>query len=156
MTTTAKASSLSFEPLGICSSFQATKLSSRSLTKHTCLIMRWSCVSYSPFTYPTTSLESHRTMIFFEDTDVTRLIPARITSYLVSLLDMGKSNHMACSILSPVGALSCKPTLALVFRDAPSTLRIHQPALFVSTSRLGISAKKSASKCPFNAKRGLY
>ena len=51
---------------------------------------------------------------FFEDTDVVRLILARIASYFLSLLDTGKFNRMACSILSPVGALSCKPTLAPV------------------------------------------
>ena len=45
-------------------------------------------------------------MLFFEDTDVARSIPARIASYSVSLLDAGKSNPMACSIHSPIGALS--------------------------------------------------
>ena len=38
-------------------------------------------------------------MIFSEDTDIARLILARIASYSVSLLDAGKSSHMACSIL---------------------------------------------------------
>ena len=64
-------------------------------------------------------------MIFSEDTDVMRSILARIASYSVSLLDAGKSSRMACSILSPIGALSCKPTPALVCREAPSTLRTH-------------------------------
>ena len=44
------------------------------------------------------------------DRGVTRLIPARIASNSVSLLDAGKSTHMACSATSQVGALSCKPT----------------------------------------------
>ena len=48
--------------------------------------------------------------IFSEDTDVARLIPARISSYLVSLLDAEKSSRMACSIISHVGALGCKLT----------------------------------------------
>ena len=43
-----------------------------------------------------------------------RSIPTRIASYSVSLLDVGKSSCMACYILYPVGALSCKPTPALV------------------------------------------
>ena len=73
-------------------------------------------------------------MIFSEDMDVARLIPTRITSYSVSLLDAGKSSRMACSIISPTGALSCKPTPAPVCREAPSTLRIHQPALPRSAS----------------------
>ena len=51
-------------------------------------------------------------MIFSEDTKVARLILAKITSYSVSLLEAGKSSHMAYSILYPVGALSCNPTLA--------------------------------------------
>ena len=46
-------------------------------------------------------------MIFSEDTNIARSIPASIASYSVSLLNAGKSNRMACSILSPVGALSC-------------------------------------------------
>ena len=73
-------------------------------------------------------------MIFSEDTDVVRSIPTRFASYSVSLLDAGKSSHKACSILSPVGALSCKPTPTPVCREAPSTLRIHQPTLLGSAS----------------------
>ena len=91
-------------------------------------------------------------MIFSEDTDVARSILARIASYSVSLLDVGKSSRMACSIISPVGALSCKPTPAPVCREASSTLRIHQPELSGSTSYWGISTKKSSNICPFNAK----
>ena len=41
---------------------------------------------------------------FYDDTDCTRSTPARIASYSVSLLDVGKSSRMACSTLSPVGA----------------------------------------------------
>ena len=51
-------------------------------------------------------------MSFYEDIDFARSIPAMITSYSVSLLDAGKSSRMACSIISPVGALSCKLTSA--------------------------------------------
>ena len=54
-------------------------------------------------------------MIFSEDTDVAKSIPTRISSYSVSLLDAGKSSYMACSILSPIGALICKPTPAPIF-----------------------------------------
>ena len=73
-------------------------------------------------------------MSFYEDTDFARLTLARIASYSVSLLDTGKSSRMTYSILSPVRALSYKPTLAPIWREAPSTLRIHQPVLFVSIS----------------------
>ena len=52
-------------------------------------------------------------MIFFEDTEIERSILARIASYSASLLDAGKSNRIVCSILSSVGALSCKPISTL-------------------------------------------
>ena len=64
-------------------------------------------------------------MIFSKDTEVARSILAKIASYSASLLDAGKSDRIAYSILSSVGALSCKPTLAPVCQEAPSTLRIH-------------------------------
>ena len=95
-------------------------------------------------------------MIFSEDTDIARSIPVRIASYSASLLDGGKSNCITCSILSSIGALSCKPTSAPLYREAPSTLRIHQSALPKLASYWGISAKKFANICPFIAKRGLY
>ena len=62
---------------------------------------------------------------FSDDTNYARLTPARIASYLVSLLDAGKFSRMACSTISPIGALSCKPTPAPVWREASSTLRVH-------------------------------
>ena len=64
-------------------------------------------------------------MIFSQDTEIVKSIPAKIASYSVSLLDARKLNRMAYSILSSVGALSVKPTLAHIFREAPSTLRVH-------------------------------
>ena len=118
--------------------------------------MHWSRVSYSPFTCLTTSWESLCMMIFSKDTKLARFIWARIASYSASLLDAGKSNHIACSILSPIGALSCKLTLAPICREATPTLRIHQSTLPESTSCCGISAKKSINIYPFIAKRGLY
>ena len=53
-------------------------------------------------------------MIFSEDTEIVSSISARIASHLGSLLDTRKSNHITCSIFSPVGALSCKLTPASV------------------------------------------
>ena len=50
----------------------------------------------------------------FEDMETVRSILARISSYSASFLEAGKSNHLAFFILSPIRALSCKPTLALV------------------------------------------
>ena len=95
-------------------------------------------------------------MSFSKDTDFARSTSARIASYLISLLDAGKSSLMAYSIFSPVGALSFKPTPTPVWQEASYTLRIHQPALPWSTSSWGSSTIKSTNICPFNARRGLY
>ena len=53
-------------------------------------------------------------MSFYEDSEFARSIPARIASYLVSLLDTRKFSRMACSILSLVGALRCNSTPASI------------------------------------------
>ena len=95
-------------------------------------------------------------MIFSKDTEIARSIPVRIALYSASLFDARKSNHLTCCILSPIGALSCKPIPSPVFLEAPSTLRIHQSALSKSPSCWGIFAKKSVNICPFIAKQGLY
>ena len=88
MATVAKASAFLFESLGICSSFQAKKLPNHCLTRLAYLTMCWSCISYSSFTCPTTSLELLRMMSFSDDTDFARSTPTRIASYSVSLLDV--------------------------------------------------------------------
>ena len=49
-------------------------------------------------------------VVFYENMKIARSISARVASYSASLLDVGKSNRIACSILSLIGALSCKPT----------------------------------------------
>ena len=73
-------------------------------------------------------------IIFSEDTKIARSIPTMIASYSASLLEAGKSIRMACSIISPIGALSCNSSPALVCHEAPSTFRVHQLELsnFVS------------------------
>ena len=52
---------------------------------------------------------------FSNDTDCAISTLARIASYSVLLLDAGKSSRMACSTLSPFGALSYKSTPAPVW-----------------------------------------
>ena len=71
-------------------------------------------------------------MIFSEDTEIAIL--AMIASYSASLLEAEKSKRMAYSIISPVGALICSLNPASVYREAPSTFRVHQLELsdFVS------------------------
>ena len=73
-------------------------------------------------------------IIFLKDTEIARSIPAMIASYSTSLLEEGKSKRMACSIISPVGALSSNPRPAPVFHEAPSTFRAHQLELYGSIS----------------------
>ena len=73
-------------------------------------------------------------MIFSEDMEIARSSLAMITSYSASLLEAGKFNRMACSMTSPVGALSCSSRPVPVCREAPSTFRVHQPELFGSIS----------------------
>ena len=69
-------------------------------------------------------------MIFSEDTEIERSIPATIASYSASLLEAMKSRHMACSIISLVKALSCNPSPTLVCHEVPSTFRVYQSELF--------------------------
>ena len=66
---------------------------------------------------------------FSEDTEIPRSIPTMIASYSGSLLEAGKSKRMVYSIISPIGALSCSPNPALVYREASSTFKVHQPEL---------------------------
>ena len=72
-------------------------------------------------------------IIFSEDMEIARSIPAMIASYSASLLEARKSKRMACSIISLVGALSCSPNLTLLYHEAPSTFRVHQLELSDST-----------------------
>ena len=81
-------------------------------------------------------------MSFSGDTYFARSIPTIIASYSVSLLNVGKSSCMACYIFPPVRDLSCKLTPTPVWRETPSTLKIHQSAPSWSTSGWGSFAKK--------------
>ena len=69
-------------------------------------------------------------MIFSEDTEIVWLSSAIIASYSTSLLEVGKSKHMACSIFSPFGASSCSLSPTPVYCEAPSIFKVHQPKLY--------------------------
>ena len=62
-------------------------------------------------------------------------------SYSISLLKVKKLRLIACSMTSPVGALSCNPRSAPVCRETPSTFRItnqsHLAPPLVEESLLG-------------------
>ena len=73
-------------------------------------------------------------IIFSEDTEIARAIPAMMALYLALLLEAEKSKRMACSIISLVEALSYSPRPAPVCREAPSTFRVYQPDPFGSIS----------------------
>ena len=59
-------------------------------------------------------------MIFSEDTEIAKLSPAMISSYSASLLEAEKFRRMACSMTSPVRALSCNLRPVPVCCEAPS------------------------------------
>ena len=88
-------------------------------------------------------------IIFSEDKEILMSILAMMASYSASLLEEGKSKCMACSIISLVEALSCSPRPSPVFREAPSTFRVHQLDSSSSVSCLGIYAKNSGRYLPF-------
>ena len=87
-------------------------------------------------------------MRFSKDTNFARSTPTNIASYSVSLLDGRKPSRMAYSILSPIGALSFKPTPAPVWREEVPISRIHQLALPWSASNWGSYVKKYAKLAP--------
>ena len=65
-------------------------------------------------------------IIFSEDTEIARSILAMMSSYSASLFETEKSKHMACFIISPVGALSCSPRPTPVCHEAAFKFRVHQ------------------------------
>ena len=140
----------------MCSSFQVEKLAKRCLTRVTYFSIRGSRDSYSAFTCPTTNWESLRIMSLSVDITAASPIPARMASYSNSLFEALKPSRIACSILSLLEDFSCRPMPAPVYRDAPSTLRVHQLKLSVHVLVWGISTRKSARTCPFLANLGLY
>ena len=70
--------------------------------------------------------------IFSKDTEIARSSPAIIASYSASLLEEGKSKCMAYSITYPVGASSCSPSMAPVYREALSTFRTTSQSCLTS------------------------
>ena len=73
-------------------------------------------------------------MIFSEDIEIAWSSLAMITSYSASLLEAGKFKRMGCSMISPIGALSCSPRRAPACHEPPSTFRVHQPKFSNSIS----------------------
>ena len=146
--TEARASALSLQSLGMCSSFQIGNLLKHCLTRSTYFTIRGSRDSNSSFTCPTTNWESLRTRSLLVDRVAASSSPTRMASYSDSLLEALNPSRIAYSILSPDEDLNCKPMLAPVCLDAPSMLSIHQSELSMRASVWGSSAMKSASTYP--------
>ena len=104
--TTAKASALSLESLGTCSSFQAERVLNLHLTREAYFAIRGALDSNSTLTCPTTSCESLRINRLLAPTARASLTPAIMASYSDSLLEAAKPKRTACSILSPVGEVN--------------------------------------------------
>ena len=140
----------------MCSNFQDEKLPKRCLTRVTYFAIRGSWDSYSAFSCLTTNWESLRIISLSVDITTASSIPTRMASYSDSLFEALKPSRIAYLILSPLEDFSCRPMLAPVCRDAPSTLRVHQSKLSEHVLVWGIYARKSARTYPFLAKLGLY
>ena len=154
--TTAKASALSLQSRGTCSSFQAERVFNFDLTRDVYFTIRGSLDSNSALTYPTTSCESLRTERLSTPMASSSSSTAIMALYSDSLLVELKPNRTACSILSPVGEVNTRPMPAPVCLEAPSTLSAHQPVSSGQVSGYRISAMKSAKTCPFFESLSLY
>ena len=154
--TTAKASALSLRSLGISSSFQPKRALSLCLTKEAYFVIRDSLDSNYVLTCPITSCESLLIRRFSAPTARASSTPAIMASYSNSLLVASKPKWTACSILSQVGEVNCRPIPTPDCLEAPLTQRIHQPSLFGRVLCYGSSARKSAKTCPFLESLSLY
>ena len=154
--TAAKASALSLESLGTCSSSQVERVSNFYLTREAYFAIRGSLDSNSALTCPTTNSESLRIERLSAPTVSASSRSAIKASYSDSLLEALKPKRAACSIISPVGEVNCKPMSAPDCLEAPSTQRVHLPFSSEQVSGYEISAMKSAKTCPFFESLGLY
>ena len=152
----AKASAFSLRSIGTCSSFLAERVLSLCLTKEAYFIIRDSLDSYSALTCLTTSCESLRIRRLLAPTTRASSTPATNASYSELLLEASKPKRTACSILSLVGEVNCRPIPAPDCLEAPSTQRIHWSPLFGRILCCGSFARKLAKTCPFLESLSLY
>ena len=110
----------------------------------------------SALTCPTTSRESLRIKRLLAPTASASSNPTIMASYSDSLFKVLKPKRKACSILSPIGEVNCRPIPAPECLEALSKQRVHRPLLSGQVLGCGISARKSAKTCPFFASLGLY
>ena len=127
--TKAKASALSLQSLGMCSSFQTGKLLKHCFTRDTYFTIRGSRDSNSSLTWPTTNWESLQMRSLSADKVAASSSPARMASYSDSFLEAPNPSRIAYSILSLDRDLNYKPMPAPVCLYTPSMLSIHQSEL---------------------------
>ena len=144
----AKASTLSLESLGTCSSSQVERVFNFCLTREAYFSIWGSLDSNSALTCPIISCESLRIERLSAPTASASSRPVIKALYSDSLLEALKPKSIACSIRSPVGKVNCRPMPALDCLEAPSTQRVHLPFSSGQVSGCGISARKSAKTCP--------
>ena len=122
----AKESAFSLQSRGTCSIFQSKRVFNFCLTREAYFAIRGSLDSNSALTCPTTSCESLLTERLSTPMASASSSPTIIASYSDSLLVALKPNRIACSILSLVGEVNCRPMPAPVYLEAPSMLSVHQ------------------------------
>ena len=105
--TEVKASAISLQSLGMCSTFQTGKMLKCCFTRVTYFTIRGSWDSNSSLTCPTPNWESLRTRSLSIDRVAASSNPARMALYSDSLLEALNMSRIACSILSPDGDLNC-------------------------------------------------
>ena len=123
--TAAKASALSLQSLGTCSSFQTERVLNFYLTIEAYFSIPGSLDSNSALTCPTTSCELLRIKRLSAPTANASSRPAIMASYSDSLLEGLKHKRSACLIFSPVREVNCRPMPTPDCLEAPSTQRVH-------------------------------
>ena len=123
--TATKASTLSLESLGTCSSSHVERVFNFCLTREAYFSIRGSLDSNFALTCPTISYEYLRIERPPAPMASANSRLAIMASYSDSLLGALNPKRTACSILSPIGEVNCRAMLALDCLEAPSMLRVH-------------------------------
>ena len=162
-----------FPLLEICSELKESKCDCRCLTwlRDSCILS--SLTSNSPYTWPTTSLESENIFTVFLPSFWTMDIPSSKASYLASLFVAENPSLSDFSMVILLGETRTSPTLKPLWFVAPSTYTFQHtgpykeilPTDFSSMSCVSAtssnegsanSATKSARTWPLMEVRGMY
>lgn len=133
----ARASACRLAILGIFSMTHSSSWFSDSCTFSKYLAMLSFLASYSLLMCSTMSWESLCILTLEVERAIARPKPNRMTSYSASLFDAGNPKRIDYFNCSPVGDLRRRPTPDPDDLEAPSTCKIHHPALLDSLSGVG-------------------